>query len=391
MPTTITQEYALTPNRVYKVTTDIGQGSLYIGLEGMDKKYYDVLIEPNQPVNWDTFNEYYTGFGEQNKHLYPYGDFPRWFDYSGNDTGFIEWSKKREIEGFDWHPQQNIEIDFSNAQIHGLSIYAQYPTIIHSISAHSRRLYLKGNLNLFDIQHNASDDLSLLLSPTLIKNDEPYQIPFYPVFKTQKSLDISGKIAHQPIDCTSLLAYEELESLSLSGNIINIQALSQLKHLKSLALRYIPNLSDLIDLTEFPKLESILLWNVEEQGAKRLKTHLKEYKNQLSHLDSHFGQLKKASWFITEYQMPFSAWEGKNAKTAVKLYKNAVKALKKLDDVEQIKSIIVEFVCAFNALEQIETPEREDIGTAVLQLIKVPNLIVDNEIALQWFDEWRDY
>lgn len=387
----ITREYALTPNRVYKVTTDIGQGSLCIGLEGMDKKYYDVLIEPNQPVNWDTFNEYYTGFGEQNKHLYPYGDFPRWFIYYGNDTGFIEWSKKRKIEGFDWCPQQDTQVDFTNAQIAGLMIHAEHQTIIHHISVYSRRLYLTGDLYQFDIKHNASDDLSLLLSPTLIKNDEPYQIPFYPVFKTQKNLDISGKIAHQPIDCASLLVYKELESLSLSGNIINIQALSQLKHLKSLALRYIPNLSDLIDLTEFPKLESILLWNVEEQGAKRLKTHLKEYKNQLSHLDSHFGQLKKASWFITEYQMPFSVWEGKNAKTAVKLYKNAVKALKKLDDVEQIKTIIVEFVCAFNALEQIETPEREDIGTAVLQLIKVPNLIVDNEIALQWFDEWRDY
>lgn len=115
------------------------------------------------------------------------------------------------------------------------------------------------------------------------------------------------------------------------------------------------------------------------------------HKNQLSHLDSRFSQLKKASWFITEYQMPFSAWEGKNARTAVKLYKNAVKALKKLDDVEQIKSIIIEFVCAFNNLQQIETPEREDIGTAVLQLIQVPNLIVDNDLALQWFDEWRDY
>ncbi|WLF83896.1 hypothetical protein [Moraxella sp. ZY210820] len=387
----ITREYALTPNRVYQVTTDIGQGSLCIGLEGMDKKYYDVLIEPNQPVNWDTFNEYYTGSGEQNKHLYPYGNFPRWFIYYGNDISFIEWSKKRKIEGFDWCPQQNIEIDFSNAQIHGLSIYAQYPTIIHSISAHSRRLYLKGDLNLFDIQHNASDDLSLSLSPALTKNDEPYQIPFFSAFKTQKSLDISGQIAHQAIDCRSLLAYEELESLALSGNVINLQALSQLKHLTSLQLRYIPDLSDLIDLTAFPKLESILLWNVEEQGAKRLKAHIKQHKNQLSHLDSHFSQLKKASWFVTEYQMPFSAWEGKNAKTAVKLYKNAVKSLKKLDDVEQIKAVIVEFVCAFNALEQIETTEREDIGTAVLQLIQVPNVIVDDEIALQWFDEGRDY
>lgn len=202
-------------------------------------------------------------------------------------------------------------------------------------------------------------------------------------------MDICGQIAKQAIDCESLLVYKDIESLSLSGNVCNLQALSQLQNLKSLSLRYVPDLSSFTDLTAFKNLQSILLWNTEEQGSKKLKAQIKQHK--LNDLDASFSQLKKASWFITEYMMPFSAWENKNAKVASKLYKDAVKNLKKLKEIEQIQQVLQTFVVGFNDLSDIETTEREDIATAVLQLIQVPELKVDDEIALQWFDGWRDY
>lgn len=48
-----------------------GQGSFSIGTKGISK-------------------------GEYDKEKYPYGDWPRWFYYSGKDTGFTEWSCKRK-------------------------------------------------------------------------------------------------------------------------------------------------------------------------------------------------------------------------------------------------------------------------------------------------------
>ena len=51
------------------------------------------------------------------------------------------------------------------------------------------------------------------------------------------------------------------------------------------------------------------------------------------------SQLRKLIWFTTEYGIPFSAWEGKNAKTAVKNYKATLKKLKKVKtEVEAKKS-----------------------------------------------------
>ncbi len=385
----VTREYALTPNRTYKVTMDVGQGSFSIGLIGMDKKLFDVLIEPNQRVNWDAFNGCYTGFGKAHKEQYPYGDTPRWFYYYGDDTGFIDWSSKRAIEEFTWCPQSDVKADFSQANIRNLSIINHHQCSL-VLSNNFHRLTLRGELSAIDIQGGINNDLFLSFAPTLDKSDNAYQITFYPVFAQRKYLNIMGDIGKQAIDCKSLLAYQELESLSLSGYFTNLQALSELKHLKSLSLRYMPDLSSLTELTAFHQLTSLFIYVADEQGAKRLKQQIKSNKN-LSLQEVDIRQLKKPSWFVTEYMMPFQTWQTKNLKRATKYYKSSVKQLNKQTDIEIIKSIIIEFVKAFNTLDDIETSEREDIATAVLQLIEVPDVKIDHAQALQWFDEYREY
>lgn len=379
----ITREYALTPNRTYQVTMDSHQGSFSIGLIGMDKDLFDVLIEPNQRMNWDAFND------DDTKNTSLAGDLPRWFSYYGNDTGFIDWSSKRLIEDFTWCPQGDVQADFSQANIRTLSIINHHQCSL-VLPKNFYRLTLRGDLSAFDIQGSISHLSFLNLRPTLDKLDNAYQITFYPVFVQQKYLNVVGDIGKQAIDCKSLLAYQELESLSLSGYFINLQVLSELKHLKYLSLRNMPDLSSLTDLTAFHQLNSLSIYFADEQGGKRLKQQLKLNKN-LSLQEVSICQLKKPSWFMIEYMMPFRTWKTKNLKQASKYYKSSITQLNKQTDIEIIKSIIIEFVKAFNILDDIETTEREDIATAVLQLIEVPDVKIDHAQALQWFDEYRDY
>lgn len=293
------------------------------------------------------------------------------------------------IEDFTWCPQGDVQADFSQANIRTLSIINHHQCSL-VLPKNFYRLTLRGDLSAFDIQGSISHLSFLNLRPTLDKLDNAYQITFYPVFAQQKYLNVVGDIGKQAIDCKSLLAYQELESLSLSGYFINLQALSELKHLKYLSLRNMPDLSSLTDLTTFHQLNSLSIYFADEQGGKRLKQQLKLNKN-LSLQEVSICQLKKPSWFMIEYMMPFRTWKTKNLKQASKYYKSSIKQLNKQTDIEIIKSIIIEFVKAFNTLDGIETTEREDIATAVLQLIEVPGVKIDHAQALQWFDEYRDY
>ena len=82
---------SLTGKDSHKVMIPAGQGSFSIGTKGLSEGKYDVWVEPDSVIDWNAFNAFYTGYGEEKKAEYPYGDWPRWFYYSGNDTGFIEW------------------------------------------------------------------------------------------------------------------------------------------------------------------------------------------------------------------------------------------------------------------------------------------------------------
>lgn len=52
---------------------------------------------------------------------------------------------------------------------------------------------------------------------------------------------------------------------------------------------------------------------------------------------------------------------------------------------------ITEFIQKINQLEGIETTEREDVGTAVRQLMENAPLEISDEKWMLWFDEVRDF
>ena len=57
---------SLTSTNSHTVKIPAGQGSFSIGIVGMDKKKFDVLVEENLPINWNVFNDFYTPHGKQN-------------------------------------------------------------------------------------------------------------------------------------------------------------------------------------------------------------------------------------------------------------------------------------------------------------------------------------
>ena len=80
--------FSLTGEDTHKVTIPLGQGSFSIGTKGISEGKYDVWVEKDTTINWNVFNDCFTGYGEQNKQHYPCGNWPRFFYYSGNDIGF---------------------------------------------------------------------------------------------------------------------------------------------------------------------------------------------------------------------------------------------------------------------------------------------------------------
>ncbi|BDS11534.1 leucine-rich repeat domain-containing protein [Aureispira anguillae] len=382
-------QFSLTAENSHKIYIPLGQGSLAIGNIGMDKKDFDVLVDEKLAINWDTFNTHFTGHGEQNKDKYPYGDWPRFFYYSGNDLGFIKWTAKRKTENFSWTPQKSISADFTKANIRNLSIQSKDLKIGLKFGKNIENLSLSGSIEKFDIQSN--DALTSLSIYPNISNDNAYLLPELNALKEITSLSVYVNPLEQPFDCKSLLQFDNLTHLNLSGNFINLGCLKSFNNLQSLAIRYAPNLENLPELKSWKQLTSFIAWNIEETKGKLLRSELRKLAKDRELEYSSVAQLRKKIWFTTEYGIPFSSWTGKEAKLAIKTYKATVKKLKKAKTERDIKNLLIEFTKTFNDFSNIETIEREDIGEAVNQLRQVPMLIIDADKANKWFDEVRAY
>ncbi|MEW7278987.1 hypothetical protein ABW636_10365 [Aquimarina sp. 2201CG1-2-11] len=381
---------SLTGKNSHSITISPGQGSFTIGAIGMDTKKYDVLVDNDLPINWDSFNLLFTSHGKKHSDLHPYGNWPRVFRYSGNDSNFSKWSEKREIEQFTWTPLKPVSADFSKAKISGLIINAENHKINLKLGNHSG-FSLTGNIANVDIESVVKVD-SLAFHPSTDKSSKtPYKLPTIKEFSKASKVSIYVEPFGQAFDCKSLLQFKNLTSLELYGNVTNLQYLEQFENLDRLAIRYAPNLKELPSLKSWKKLTSFIGWNIEETKGKLLRSELKKLTKERELDYSTVSQLRKSIWFTTEYGIPFSAWKGKNAKSAIKNYKATLKKLKKVKTEKEAKEILIDFTKTFNDLSQIETTEREDIGEAIEQLRQIPSFEIDAKKAIKWFDEVRNY
>ncbi|WP_335968139.1 hypothetical protein [Acinetobacter bereziniae] len=325
---------SLTGMDSHQIKIPAGQGSFSIGRIGMDKKKFDVLVGENAVIDWDVFNTFYTPHGQQNAHLHPYGDWPRFFYYWGNDTSFVEWSKKRVIENFFWQPSRSLCLDLSDAQIRNLAIKSNDDLIkltldqSNNISLYS--LHLSGKIELFEIK-TKQEIHHIRIEPNTEKDQSvsAYHLPIITDLAKISSLDVIVKPIGQAFDCESLLQFPNLKNLNLTGNITNTACLKQLHQLERIGIRYAVNLEGFPALNTWENLSSFIAWNIDEKTGKTLNTQLKHLAKEKQLDYSSVSKLRSPIWFSTEYGIPFESWQSKNAKIAIKAYKSALKKISK--------------------------------------------------------------
>lgn len=379
---------SLTSQNSHSINIESGQGSFAFGFKHLEQQNkFDAYINPDEPINWDCFNEFYTPHGANFKDLNPYGDWPRWFYFYGNDTGFAKWASKRAIENFSWQPDKAVKLNLTESKIQQLTVVAtKYPIEI-TLGTHLNTLALSGKLSLFKI--NATPDCKTALSffPKNHTASNQYTLPKFTALTKVTSVSIDVNPLGKAFNCDSLTQFTDLNSLQLSGNMGMLSSLAKHPNLNSLALRFCPNLEGLPPLSTWQNLDTFIGFNIEETQGKILRGAVRKMEKNKPMKFASVSQLRKPIWFTTEYGMPFNAWETKQAKTAVKAYKKAVKALKKANTKQAVESEIKIFLAEFEKTPSLETTEREAIAEAVMQLIQVPNLKTDNAQGMAWFYE----
>lgn len=173
--------------------------------------------------------------------------------------------------------------------------------------------------------------------------------------------------------------------------MINLSALAKLINLECIGLRFMPELQDMPELISWNNLSSFIGYNIEETTGKVLRAELNQLLKEKAMNFSGITKLRKRNWFITEYEIPFSGWEDKNAKIATKAYKVCLNEIKKSKTENELQEAIIKFIKTVNKLQGIETSEREDVGTAIEQLAEASPIEIPQEKWQVWFDEIREF
>ncbi len=368
-----------------------GQGSLSIGTKGISEGKYDIWVEEGYPINWEALNGFYIPASRNNPRRPPYGDWPRWFYYSGDDAGFISWSSKRYIEDFTWIPHRGAAVDLTGAHIGRFFLRVPEEPVKLKIGKNVGRLSVSGHLENLKLQD--CDGLTGAAFERFVPQEgaDAYRLPVFEALKGALYISIGNEPMGQPFDCGSLLQFSELTCLSLWGNVTNLEALARLKHLESLELRYVPDLSGMPGLGCWERLNCFIGYNIEETAGKTFRAELKQLAEEREFRVASVTRLRKAIWFTTEYGIPFSGWEDKKGKAAVRAYKTCLKEVKKAETEEGVHQAVTLFVQTFNRLPDMETVEREDVGMAVEQLVEVAGLGISRETGQAWFDGVREF
>ncbi len=367
----------------------LGQGSLSIGTKGISEGEFDIWVDPGAPINWDALNGHYTGYGAMHKEQYPYGNWPRWIEYSGMDTGFAAWTSKRRTEDFYWMPTENACVDLEKAMIYHLSLDLKKKVIV-TIGPGISKLILNGDPTNLEIKVNGGNPAVEFDMNGYSHPGKTYGIPDIRDLQDVESVCVRVSPLGEPFDCESLKQFRDLKKLMLVGNICHANVLEELKGLESLSFFEAPDLTDLPQLEGWTHLNDFTCVDSDEIIGKDIKQQLKALKKERE-IKADVSWLRSKTWFATEYENPFNHWEGKQGKKASKLYRDYLKEIKKAGDEEMARECIIRFAEAFNTFDDIETTEREDIWEAVQKLGMASKLKIARDTLMQWFDEVRDY
>lgn len=211
------------------------------------------------------------------------------------------------------------------------------------------------------------------------------------------------------VDMQSVVAvYPNLRRLFVSGKpgyIRNFSAVSHLRHLEELEIKDMFGFTaeDIPEPEKMEKLKVLFMDSVPEDTAKAAKKlYGKLAKEGLVNLQIY--RPRKAEWLAQNLNNPFRHWDGEeyipaaSAKKAVNQYKKTRKTLMKLtgeqpqDMAEQALAVVKEYVRTFNKMRCIGTAEREEIYTALCDILaSLSEGVLDSEALIERFEEMRDF
>lgn len=383
-------EISLTGKKSYKIFIEGGQGSFSIGATEVSTHQYDVFVNKNDTINWESLNGYYSLAGWETRNQYPYGNWPRFFYYSGNDIGFINWSCKRAIEEFTWVPQKDMKVDLTNAQISSLYLESTKYKVEMALGEKINQLNLCGNIENYVIKKCIKVP-KLCFNPWYDNQCLSYQLPIFKALREATEIQVRVTALSSPFDCKSLLQFPNLENVYLIGNMTNLYVLKQLRNIKKLGIWDIPNLTGMPNLSSWENLIWFVATNIEENGGKILKKELSNLKKIKKFEFASIYKLRNSLWFETESEFPFTLWENVNERKATSAYKICMKNIKKVTTELEMKNVITDFIEKINRLENIESTERDDVYSALSMLMKNTPIKIEKEVWENWFDEVRTF
>ncbi len=336
---------SLTGPGSHRLVRSPGVGVVVIGPAGSGPRRPDLVVAADDAIDWAVFDPFTVPAG------YPW---PRLIVYEGDDTGFFRWSERRPIENLSWRPRAAHVIDASAAQIERLGIVLR-DAPLHLTVPH-RFLSVTGDLSLLTVALDGDcPRLSFAPDTRPAPDSPPLRLPDLPALAGAASVDVTVQPGRQPFDCASLLQFAEVRHLVLAGQLVNVDALGRLRHLRGLQLRFCPDLTGLPALHSWPDLTHLLAFNVEEVTGRRLRGELRRSDREWRH--SGVSQLRKPEWFATEYGLPFSAWTGRRAKRATVAYRAAQAAIAAATAPAEVEAAIRAFVGLRADAELFHLPE----------------------------------
>ena len=368
---------SLTGPDSHKFDLYFGEGHFSIGAKGIKNNGINkVMVDKDDVINWQSIDE-----------ACPWK--PMAIYYTGNDTGFLKWAKEREIFNFSWTPLKKMKVDFSQTKIQSLFFYLDYELEI-SLGDNIYTLDLYGNPNNLKIlKCSKVPDLSFHFRKD--KNIKKHTLPEYLPFKDVKKIYIELNANDVPFDCSSLLQFKNLKVLYLDGNLTNLNSLKELTSIEELGFWNVPDLSNLPPLETFKNLRNFVAQNIDAKTGEKLRKELKELKKVKKFDFASVSKLRDKLWFITEYGLPFVNWEEELSKKATRTYKVCLNKIKIAENESEVKNAVVEFINKMNALDDIETQERDDICDALNIAIKNTKIEIKTKKLFEWIEETREF
>lgn len=369
-----------------------GVGSVSVGPR-REGRGPDLIVAPDAVVQWECFDSLRTPAGSL---------WPRWIEYEGQDLSVFSWSEHRPIESLHFRATADVDIDLGSANVGSLAIGSQGHRVTLRLPSAKvcRQVTLAGDPADFAVRAPEDGDVPALefrLPPMRTPAREPAPadgsqgsrgLPLFSELSRIRKVSVASDPLDVPFDIRSLRQFPDLQSVELAGACAHGEALGQVA-LRSLALRFVPDLSGLPDLASWPELGAIIVWNCDAHAYPRLRSQMKALPPSDKHRSA--SKPRTRAWFLEEYGLPFAAWPAPTARKAGAAFRAAAKNVKVATSPDDALGAITTFITTANTWPGIETSEREDLADAIVLLTKLSAVPVAEADALAVFDATRTF